>query len=384
MTEVYGGPRAQTVASHVVPPYLSNRPQVSPSVLDRDRVDRWIARFAGDSDAVQRYRGRRGMNELHGPLRISSTDPDGFEALMYAERIGAIEVINGLSTACSVRRIAPAPADEAALVLLINSASGSVTSPSGRDRMDFRAGQLVVLSSLMLGTVTLDDVCETIQLRIPMVELGEEVAANLSRFQHVSPDTALVRAVTTFLRRLAQADSTGNAGAAATSAAQGAAVNLVKAVLAQELYQTHRLDDTNRTVRARAQALIEQRFRDPEFAAPQLSRELHVSRRQMYRHFSAAGESLADLIANRRLQEVRSVLLAQPRKRLDEVARAAGFASTSAMRNRFRLAFGMTPAEFRSRRPDRESPTGRAVFGDVFDTDSSASEPDDQTVQSGE
>ena len=138
-------------------------------------------------------------------------------------------------------------------------------------------------------------------------------------------------------------------------------------------------------------ALIEQRFRDPKFAAPQLSAELHVSRRQMYRHFSAAGESLADLIAKRRLEEVRSVLRAQPGKRLDEVARAAGFASTSAMRNRFRGAYGITPAEFRSARIDDAGTNGvlsaRACFGDVEDLDSLDSGPDhprDHTVQSGE
>jgi len=198
----------------------------------------------------------------------------------------------------------------------------------------------------------------------------------------------LVRAVTTFLRRLAHADSGADA---ASAAAQSAAVNLVKAVLAQEIYRTHRLDDANRTVRARALALIEQRFRDPKFAAPQLSAELHVSRRQMYRHFSAAGESLADLIAKRRLEEVRSVLRAQPGKRLDEVARAAGFASTSAMRNRFRGAYGITPAEFRSARIDDAGTNGvlsaRACFGDVEDLDSLDSGPDnprDHTVQSGE
>lgn len=76
--------------------------------------------------------------------------------------------------------------------------------------------------------------------------------------------------------------------------------------------------------------------------------ELHMSRRQLYRHFAQAGESLADMIARRRLEEVCDLLVEQPGMGLEEVAHAVGFSSVSTMRNRFRAEYGMAPTEYRS------------------------------------
>ncbi|MDY6807974.1 MAG: helix-turn-helix domain-containing protein [Actinomycetota bacterium] len=108
------------------------------------------------------------------------------------------------------------------------------------------------------------------------------------------------------------------------------------------------------------------RFHDPSFGPDDIAYELHVSRRQLYRYFAATGESPATAIADRRLAEVRTLLLDRPDLRLSEIAGRAGFSSTSTMRNRFRAAFGVTPTEFRSEVPGAP-PSDHAGPGEVVE-----------------
>ena len=164
--------------------------------------------------------------------------------------------------------------------------------------------------------------------------------------QPVATGSVLVRTTALFIRRFVQAGST--AVADGDVAAQQAVVGLVNALLRQQSYRAHRLDDNTLAVRERTTELVELHYRDPEFDVSRVADELHMSRRQLYRHFAQASESLADMIASRRLEEACDLLIAQPEMGLEEVAHAAGFSSVSTMRNRFRTEYGMTATEYRS------------------------------------
>lgn len=72
------------------------------------------------------------------------------------------------------------------------------------------------------------------------------------------------------------------------------------------------MDDNTLAVRERTTELVELHYREPEFDASRVADELHMSRRQLYRHFAEASESLADMIASRRLEEACDLLIAQP------------------------------------------------------------------------
>lgn len=232
------------------------------------------------------------------------------------------------------------------MVLSVPSAPGHVRLLSRGIEMAFRPGQLLILTSTVPAELTVDRVCETVQLNIPFSALGHDVRSVVRTLRPVATSSVLVRTTALFIRRFVQAGST--AVADGDVAAQQGIVGLVNALLRQQSYRAHRLDDNTLTVRDRTTELIELHYRDPEFDASRVADELHMSRRQLYRHFAQAGESLADMIARRRLEEVCDLLVEQPGMGLEEVAHAVGFSSVSTMRNRFRAEYGMAPTEYRS------------------------------------
>lgn len=320
-------------------------------------MERWRTRFAADDPArVQRLRGRDGLARFLSPLRATAAAPAGFDALVQVTRVGAVSVTNCLATACTVShpgsRTTRVTADDE-LSLLVFSSTGTVSAGTPATPTPFRAGGLIVLSSVLPARISLDTPHEGIRVSIPLTALSGELHRSLDELHPIASDTALVRATTMFVRRFAESAASRLSPAGTDAAAVKAVIGLVTSVAAQQLHQITNPDDTARTVRERTRKLIESGFRDPEFDTDSVSRGLHLSRRQMYRHFAATGESLADMIAARRLEEARSLLIALPDMRLADVAGAAGFASASTMRNRFRGEFGVTPAEFRARSPIR-------------------------------
>lgn len=108
---------------------------------------------------------------------------------------------------------------------------------------------------------------------------------------------------------------------------------------------------SERYLRAAVTDLIERNFRDPDFSVEIVARHLHVSRRHLYRVLAGGTTSLAEMIADRRLEWARGLLTGPGNLKLEAIAHASGFASTATMRNRFRSKFGCTPDEFRRLTP---------------------------------
>ncbi|MFW0793356.1 helix-turn-helix domain-containing protein [Gordonia sp. CPCC 205515] len=366
MTEICTGPRRQVVAPHAVPPYLASAASVPG--LDRDRVERWRARFvvADSNDAVRRFRGRRGLAEFRAPLPTTASEPEAFEALTHSRQVGMITAVNCLATPCTVTRTSRDVQEsaDADLTLLIFSTPGRVSVGSSR-QVPFRAGQLVLLSSLIPGDISVDTVCDSAQISIPLSAFGSDMPDRLRRLRPVCSDTALVRVATTFIRRFAQSNTARAMSDAADSAAQDAVLRLVRSIVVQQTLQTYSRGATTQTVVERTREIIDRGFHDADFGPETVARELHLSRRQMYRQLSGMGESLAAMIAERRLAEVRDLLIDRPQMRVVEIAAATGFASASALRNRFRAVYGMTPAEFRARGMSEQG--GHRIPGEAVD-----------------
>ncbi|MFE0748878.1 helix-turn-helix transcriptional regulator [Gordonia sp. NPDC058843] len=108
---------------------------------------------------------------------------------------------------------------------------------------------------------------------------------------------------------------------------------------------------SERYLRAAVTDLIERNFRDPDFSVEMVARHLHVSRRHLYRVLAGGTTSLAEMIADRRLEWAQGLLMGPGNLKLEAIAHASGFASTATMRNRFRSKFGCTPDEFRRTAP---------------------------------
>lgn len=97
----------------------------------------------------------------------------------------------------------------------------------------------------------------------------------------------------------------------------------------------------------KAITLIHQRSHDPRFGVVALADEMHISIRQLYRYF-AGHASPAELIARRRIASAVALLLAEPNTSIAELARAAGFADPTTMRDNLHRYAGMGARQLRS------------------------------------
>ncbi len=107
-------------------------------------------------------------------------------------------------------------------------------------------------------------------------------------------------------------------------------------------------------VRQAAMRSIDRHHKDPAFGVDEIARELHMSRRQLYRAFPDVG-GIAGMIAQRRLQTAERLMRDQPGLQLSEVAARSGFSTPGVMRGHFRRVFGTTPGRHRDGGQERES-----------------------------
>ena len=103
--------------------------------------------------------------------------------------------------------------------------------------------------------------------------------------------------------------------------------------------------ETRETLLAeRLRRLIDARHRDPRVDVAWLARELHTSRRQLYRAVNGTG--VAALLSRRRVETAQALLLEQPALTVGQVAELSGF-SRRQMREQFVRETGRTPREYR-------------------------------------
>jgi AraC family transcriptional regulator, positive regulator of tynA and feaB len=87
---------------------------------------------------------------------------------------------------------------------------------------------------------------------------------------------------------------------------------------------------------------------DPSLSAAVLALRFHCSERYVHKLFSTTGQTVGELINNKRIQLcARHLLDAQPGKTIAEIAYAAGFRDISYFNHLFKRSHGMTPREFR-------------------------------------
>ena len=96
----------------------------------------------------------------------------------------------------------------------------------------------------------------------------------------------------------------------------------------------------------RLAALIDARHGDPRLDVDSVARELHVSRRHLYRHVTG-DDGVAVLLAKRRVETASDLLTRFPRAPLSEIARRSGYAGSGLLRIHFLRYVGMTPTQFR-------------------------------------
>lgn len=134
-----------------------------------------------------------------------------------------------------------------------------------------------------------------------------------------------------------------------SSSLDDALVSLVRGIV-NEHPQTASPDSRDATLDVRVSAAIEARHTDPRLDVGQLARELHTSRRQLYRHVGEGG--VATLLSKRRVATAMELLDSRPDLSITDIAARSGFTTTSRLRAQFLRWVQQSPTEYR-RRADR-------------------------------
>ncbi|WP_338837147.1 AraC family transcriptional regulator [Gordonia polyisoprenivorans] len=315
--------------------------------LDPRLVARWRrgVGLAGDDagDAV-RLRGRAGASTL-GCARVVG-DARAFDCV-YATRS-----LRHLTTFCAL--VAPGMCErdrrhrdhrhtvdpEPGVAVLVTGFSGSIIIRRGEEQTTYGPGQLVVYPLVEPAVIEVTGPADPAGVVIPVESLGEEFGRRTVRVQ-----TLLSRATAQFVRELALSSLTR--APSFDPDVELAAIDLVRAVLDNQRTDLFRVRDNSLVMRAAVDDLIARRHTDPTFGVADIARELNISRRHLYRHFTDSSKSLSDLISERRIARAQGLLVAPQRHTFAEIAAASGFGSAATLRSRFRTELGLTPAEYR-------------------------------------
>jgi len=97
---------------------------------------------------------------------------------------------------------------------------------------------------------------------------------------------------------------------------------------------------------ARLVAIVEENISDPEFGTVKISREVGVSRTQLYRKMSALTEmTVKEFIRSIRLKRAAQLIVTE-QMNISEAAYSVGFLQVAYFRKCFKEMYGMTPTEF--------------------------------------
>lgn len=295
-----------------------------------------------------RLKGREGIPYYGQHVRVDIDDPDEFDSVMYARQLSTMGTFCSLHTPFRVERTAALiheqPSDD--LVVGVHTLRGSSSVKQGTRDYDYLPGQLVIVSNAAPYVEHTRSIADPAGLVIPLEKLGDQRhIAEVAR-RPVASHTLLSRATASFIRQFAY-DTAAGFATEPNAETEHAAIELVRAALGQLNYDRYQLSDNALFIRQAAIDLVERNHCDADFTPDTIARTLHISRRQLYRHFEDSSDSLAAIIAERRAQTAREMLLNNRLLSIGEVAAASGFPSVATMRNRFRSRFGLSPNELR-------------------------------------
>ncbi|WP_347957694.1 helix-turn-helix domain-containing protein [Gordonia aichiensis] len=324
--------------------------------LQPTAVTDWSLRLGlAPEDAPAALRGSGGLLEFNRRIalgRARSLDVSEFAAVLWRRRLSTMTVTSLLLTPLSMELgggdVGGTGGDE--VVVATVGTSMVIESADGHTEMH-RPDQLIVFASGARHRLVTNGVAEVTALRMSFVEFGSARALLRNCGGLAVMDSFLAQTVARSIRGFG-AGVIGAPPSESTAAAEFAILELLSAAAAEATARRTSASSSTQQVQRETQELIERHYRDPEFSPTAIADRLHLSRRQFYRHFENSDRGVAELIADRRLQAARTLLVSNPEASIASVARASGFGSLGPFRLRFRRAFGMGPNEFRDTMAD--------------------------------
>lgn len=179
-----------------------------------------------------------------------------------------------------------------------------------------------------------------IALTTPLARVSTSLLAPVTPLS----ETPLVRASRVLLERLSTDLPAGDASA--PRAVDDVLINVVRGILLEHPHSAA-ADSRDATLGVRVTNLIDARHTDSRLDVSRIARELHTSRRQLYRHAGDDDGGVAAVLARRRVATACDLFDAQPELTVSEVAARAGFSSAARLRAQFLRWTGTTPTEYR-------------------------------------
>ncbi|OUC77599.1 hypothetical protein CA982_16455 [Gordonia lacunae] len=335
-------------------------PDAISSLFSDIDVERWYARIGAFAPVGQRptyhvYRaGQAGAAHYRPALELSGLHGvEDFAEIMFSRSLSLILAFAALRRPYVAVRNDTENAVRGTHHTFVwtQSLPASGTIINGDKSTTYRGNDFLgVLDTSTEFTHTTLAMSDPVGVRIPTALLTDGVQG-IEPFVAESP---LARSAAAFLRNFAQ--EVAVRGADTEPEAELAVIDVIKCALTLSDNTSRSSTNSAHAIQDATRALIEQNYRDPAFTTDTVARELHLSRRQLYRMFADVAESPAAMIARRRLDRAKTLLESSSTISIDRVAEASGFTSGAVLRNHFRAQFGMTPNQFR--KINHAAPTG--------------------------
>ncbi|MFC9078557.1 helix-turn-helix domain-containing protein [Streptomyces sp. NPDC057062] len=287
----------------------------------------------------------------------------------HVEARGATTVLGPL-TVCTVRsnanlvqRTARAAKDDLEPSVFVGlQISGTSTVVQADRETSLRPGDLVLYQSTLPYAVADRNGIGQHFFRIPVdrMALPEGVFGQISAVP-LSPGNPIAELTASHLCQLATKHSHFD-GPGAEALGQPS-IDLLRAVITTHLDAVHLSKESlQSTLLLRILEYARAHLAEPGLNAAQVAAAHHMSVRRLYKVMAEGGISLADWIRTHRLEECRNELR-HPTARLttiEAVARRWGFTDMSNFGRIFRMAYGMSPREWRDLPTARKPPVAGA------------------------
>ncbi len=290
-------------------------------------------------------------SDTFAAMEVHPRDFDGFHGSLNRERLGALTLMNVHSSAVRIRHTRDhiARMSSPSFLLLAPLRHELELTPEGRAPIRVHAGEFCLIDHARTYELRHGDAMRTLCIDLPRTRFEEllpdadELVGRLMRPS--SANSRLLLALLSHLgNEIAMPGITG-----LTPAFGETLLSLVAATFASDV-----MLPTARGRQARAKlyrSYIELRLADPDLTPRDIASHFGVSERYVRQVLSADDESFTSYVLRRRLERC-AKLLTDPdwaHRTITDIAFHGGFSNATHFGHAFKVRYGLTPRDFRSR-----------------------------------
>ena len=290
---------------------------------------------------------RRLVGSRFVPLRLSGPEP--FGGTLRTTVIDGTHISDICASAHRVERRATdiAADDPEHLKLTLQLSGRGVVRQDGREAV-LHEGDVAVYDTCRPYVLDYPDSMRSLVMVFPhrMLGLSAELVPSMTATR-LAGDSGIGRVISPFMTHLAE-NLTQISGAPGVRIVRSA-LDLVTAMLSDELLRHHSSGDSWRQLLSAVQRYIEANLDDPELSASRIAAVHYVSLRHLQYLFSHENQTVSGYIRQQRLERCRMDLLDSSLvdHSILHIAHRWGFADASHFSRIFRAAYGSSPSEYR-------------------------------------